>query len=214
MAVVYNHEQIYEQLKLRIKALCDKTFEPNLPFTIRGASNQKRTDTYIQLWIKQWNPIGTYDKVDTNTTAAKYEVMVDISVHRPPTSTSMVGTTTIALAKIVNAFKAFAGTYLDSFTDGNVSYLRSSSISMRHYPIDRSQLEERSSVSCIFEVVVVEVDPTDVGYIDTIELKVKTSKIEYNKTITYRNDPYINYALALHPIVHIDMRQALFTQQS
>lgn len=205
--VTYNHEQIYEQLKVRIKSLCDKIFEPNLPFTIRGASNQKRTDTYIQLWIKQFNPIGTYDKVDTNTTAVKYEVMVDLSVHRPPTATSAVGTTTIALAKIINGFKAFAGTYLDSFTDGNISYLRSSSITMRHYPIDRSQLEERSSVSCIFEIVVVEVDPTDVGYIETINLKVNGS----DKVITYKPISFIGLVADLHPIVHFDMRNALFT---
>lgn len=189
MAVTYNHEQIYEQLKLRIKSLCDKTFEPNLPFTIRGAANQRLTDTYIQLWIKRFNPIGTYDRVDTNTTAVKYEVMVDISVHRPPTSTSTVGTTTIALAKIINAFKASAGTYFDSFTDGNISYLRSSSITMRHYPIDRSQLEERSSVSCIFEIVVVELDPTDVGYIETIQLTAKTNNIESSEDITYTSLP-------------------------
>jgi hypothetical protein len=189
MAVTYNHEQIYEQLKLRIKSLCDKVFEPNLPFTIRGASNQKRTDTYIQLWIKRFDPIGTYDKVDNNTTAVKYEVMVDISVHRPPSATSVVGTTTVALAKIVNAFKASAGTYFDSFTDGNISYLRSSSITMRHYPIDRSQLEERSSVSCIFEIVVVELDTTDVGYIDTIVLNSKTNNIESSENITYTSLP-------------------------
>ena len=183
--VVYNHSQIYEQLKNRIKALCDKTFEPNIPFTIRGASNQRLKETYIQLWIKQWNKIGRYDKVDHNVTAVKYEVMVDIGVHRPPEATSLSGTTTVSLAKIINAFEAAAGTYFDTFTDGNISYLRSSAITMRHYPIDRSQLEERSSVSCIFEVVVVETDPTDVGYIETVQLNVKVNNIQSSDTITY-----------------------------
>ena len=60
---------------------------------------------------------------------------------------------------------------------------------MRHYPIDRSQLEERSSVSCIFEIVVVELDPTDVGYIETIQLTAKTNNIESSEDITYTSLP-------------------------
>lgn len=183
--ISYNHEQSYEQLKLKIQALCNKTLSPNLPITIRGASNQKLSESYIQLWIKQWNKIGRYDKLDHNVTAVKYEVMVDIGVHRPPTATSVVGTTTITLSKIINAFEAAAGTYFDTFNDGNHSYLRSSSIDQRHYPIDRSQLEERSTVTCIFEVVVVETDPTDIGYIETVELNGSTNDITFTDTITY-----------------------------
>jgi len=184
-AVVYNHQQIYDQLKTRIKTLCDKTLVPNLEYTIRGASNQKLNVPYIQLWIKDWNKIGKYDKVDTNTYAVKYEVIVDISVHRPPTATSTVGTTSVALNRIINAFEASAGTYFDSFADNNISYLRSSSVTQRHFPIDRNQLEERSSVSCIFEVVVVETDSTDVGYIETIELSLSANNIPSSSTITY-----------------------------
>lgn len=184
-AVTYNHQQAYDQLKSRIKLLCDKVFEPNLPFTIRGASNQKLSDTYIQLWIKDWNKIGKYDKVDTNTYAVKYEVIVDISVHRPPTATSLVGTTTVSLNRIINAFEASAGTYFDSFKDHNISYLRSSSVTQRHFPIDRNQLEERSSVSCVFEVVVVELDTTDVGYIETVVLNGKADNIPFTDTISY-----------------------------
>lgn len=183
--IVYNHQEIYEQLKQRIKSLCDKTFNPVIPFTIKGAANQTLREQYIQLWIKQWNKIGKYDKVEYNVTAVKYEVMVDIGIHRPPTATSLVGTTTINLAKILNAFEAAAGTYFDVFADGNISYLRSSAITMRHYPVDRSQLEERSTVTVIFEVVVVETDPTDVGYIETVELSATSSGINYQDTITY-----------------------------
>ena len=184
-AVVYNHQQIYEQLKLRIKALCDKALNPVLPFTIRGASNQKLNDSYIQLWIKDWNKLGRFDRIDRNTTSVKYEVIVDISVHRPQTATSLVGSTTVALNRIINAFEASAGTYFDSFVDGNLSYLRSSSVTQRHFPIDRNQLEERSSVSCVFEVVVVETDTTDVGYIETVQLSVKANNIQSSENITY-----------------------------
>lgn len=184
-AVTYNHEQIYEQLKLRIKALCDKVFEPNLPFTIRGASNQKLSQTYIQLWLKDWNKIGKFDKVDNNTYAVQYEVIVDISVHRPPTATSLVGTTTVSLNKIINAFEAWNGTYFDSFADHNIAYLRSSSVTQRHFPIDRNQLEERSSVSCVFGVVVVETDTTDVGYIETVQLNLNAANIESSQDISY-----------------------------
>lgn len=185
---VYNHEQIYEQLKLRIQSLINKTITPNLQLTIRGASNQKPSNTYIQLWIRDWDKKGKYDKVDTNTTAVKYEVTVDISIHRPPTSTSLVGTTTVALNRIINAFEASAGTYFDSFADNNISYLRSSSVTQRHWPIDRTQLEERSTVSCVFEVVVVETDTTDVGYIETIQLNVKSANIESSENITYQEE--------------------------
>lgn len=183
--VVYNHQEIYDQLKSRIKVLCDKTLVPNLQFTIRGASNQKLNESYIQLWIKDWNKIGKYDKVDTNTYAVKYEVIVDISVHRPPTATSTVGTSSVALNRILNAFEASAGTYFDSFADNNISYLRSSSVTQRHFPIDRNQLEERSSVSCIFEVVVVETDSTDVGNIESINITSSVNNIQSSSTITY-----------------------------
>lgn len=184
--IVYNHEQIYTQLKQRIKTLCDKLFEPNIPFTIRGASNQKLSETYIQLYFKQWNKIGKYNLVTHNQTAMKYEVMVDISVHRPPTATTEVGSTSIKLGKILHAFDGHSGTYLDSFPDGNISYLRGSTITMRHWPIDRNnQLEERSTVTCIFEVVVYETDPTDVGWIDTVELTTKVDDESNSSTINY-----------------------------
>lgn len=184
--IVYNHEQIYSQLKLRIKALCDKLFEPNIPFTIRGAANQKLSETYIQLYIKQWNKIGRYNQVAHNQTAMKYEVMVDIGVHRPPTSTSEVGSTTIKLGKILHAFDGHSGTYLDCFPDGNISYLRGSTVTLRHWPIDRSnQLEERSTVTCIFEVIVYETDPTEVGWIETVQLNTKVDGQSDLSTITY-----------------------------
>lgn len=185
---VYNHEQIYEQLKLRIKSLIDKTITPNLTVTVRGASNQKPTNSYVQLWFRDWDKKGKYDIVDTNTTAVKYEVTVDISIHRPPTAISLVGTTTVSLNRIINAFEASAGTYFDSFADNNISYLRSSSVTQRHWPIDRNQLEERSTVSCVFEVVVVETDTTDVGYIETIQLNVKSANIESSENITYQEE--------------------------
>lgn len=186
--IVYNYEQIYDQLKLRIKSVCDKTLVPNLPVTIRGAGSQKQTEAHIQLYIKQWSKIGKYNLVDYNRTAVKYEVMVDISVHRPPTSTTLVGSTTIALGKILHAFEGHSGTYLSSFTDGNLSFLRGSTITMRHWPIDRSQLEERSTVTCIFEAVVYETDNTDVGYIETVELTTKVNddpSLESSQTVTY-----------------------------
>lgn len=174
------YEQSYEQLKLRIKDLADKVLEPNLPFTIKGASNQKLTQQYIQLWIKQWDKIGRYELVDYNTTAVKYEVMIEIAVHRPPSSTSLTGSTTIQLAKILHGLTAHAGSYLDSFTDGDISFLRCGVIDQRHWPIDKNQLEERSSVDCIFEVVVVNEDNTDVGYIETVNLSAIRTKTAPN----------------------------------
>lgn len=168
--ITMNHQQAYDALKARIKTLCDKLFEPNIPLTIRGASNQKLTSQYIQLNIRDWDRIGWYDVVAHNTNAVKYEVSVDIGVHRPPSSTTVVGSTTIAANRIQYALTASTGTYLDTFLDGNISHLRSSRVMMRHWPIDRTQLEERSTFTAVFEVLVVETDANDVGEIQTVEL--------------------------------------------
>ena len=184
-----NYQKAYDALKLRIKSLCDKALEPNLQVAIKGASNQKLTEQYIQLDIKQWDSIGTRVPLGLNKSGLVYEVMVDVSVHRPPSATSLVGTTTIQLNKIIHAFKAHSGTYFDSFSESNISFLRASAVNKRHWPIDRNQLEERSIVTCVFEVAVVEEDLTDVGWIESVDLtsKVKISDnniIENNSTIT------------------------------
>ena len=186
-----NYEQAYDELKSRIKKVVDKTFNPTMQITMRGASNQKPSNPYIQLWFRNWDKIGNYfvDPLDSNKTAIKYEVSVDISVHRPPSSTSTQGSTTIALNKLIHSYTAKAATYLDSYNDTDISFLRVGSVSMRHFPIDKVQMEERSSAMFVFEVVVVETDTQDVGYIDTVQLSTTAysdqQQIENNETIIY-----------------------------
>jgi hypothetical protein len=184
-----NYEQALNELITSIRGMCVDV--ANIPFTQRNVGNQKLQVPHWQVHIDVYEPTGISDNFEYGKSAKQYEVFVDLACHRNHLTTYAGGTSS-RLQEVLHAFEGHSGVYYKHFNTRTISFLRSTRIQRRDYPVEKNQWEERSVTRLVFSMLVVDEDPTDVGHIETITvnaLKVYDTPtqvaVEETITVTY-----------------------------
>jgi hypothetical protein len=183
-----NYDDALTELENKLYGLI--TDLTSLPIRIRNSSPQKINEQHIQLHISNIEDIGWYHGGRFNEggnaiTEKEYEVEVDIACHAGIRTQSV-------LQKILHTISSGTGLYYKYFDEGSISFLRSSRMTRRDWPLDKIQWEERSQITMVFSMVVEMVDDFDVGTIETVQVSSLKTKITENNvavedtlTITY-----------------------------
>lgn len=163
-----NYEEALDELMTALKGLCADVAA--IPFRQRNVGNQKTTEQHFLVHIDSVEPTGISDNFEYGKSAKHYEVFVDLGCYRPSPNAKYAGTTTIQLQKILHAVQGHSGVYFKHFNTDYVTFHRAGTIQRRDWPLDKTQWEERSVVRLVFGMCVIEEDPVDVGWIETIQV--------------------------------------------
>ena len=154
----------------------------SLPIFFRNASNQRPKTKHIQLHIGDVVETGDYhsdyvlDENEKNSTYKEYEITVDIGCHQGRN-------TRATLLTLLHTMSTSSGLYYKYFSENNIAYLRSSSVTSRDMVLDSVQYEERSVITMIFNIVVNMKDEEGTGFIETVEIPTLTTIVTENNLV-------------------------------